>query len=229
MLAAYLAPLVLAAAPGPLTIDTLVQIRHPSAAAWSPDGTRVALVWEQSGVENVYVVPAEGGEPKPLTRYTDGLLGGMFWAPDGAQVYFERDGDLWRVPAVGGDAARAWPTPAGGGGMALAHDGRRVAFTRGGDLYVRDLQDGREVRLTETREEEGGAAWSPDDRRLAFSIATFTPHENVPDYAGAKIAFRSQKDFQVAVGVVAATGGAVTRIARGDGWHTAPRWLDRDH
>ncbi|HEY7410393.1 MAG TPA: S9 family peptidase, partial [Vicinamibacteria bacterium] len=42
-------------------------------------------------------------------------------------------------------------------------------------------------------------------------------------------AFRSQKDFQVAVGVVAATGGAVTRIARGDGWHTAPRWLDRDH
>jgi dipeptidyl aminopeptidase/acylaminoacyl peptidase len=225
-LPSLLAPLLLAA--GPLTIESLVAIRHPTSAAWSPDGTRVALVWEQSGVENVYVAPAEGGEPRPLTRHLSGLVPAMFWGADGAHVYFEREGDLWRVPAAGGDPARVWETREGESGVALAHDGRRVAFARGGDLYVRDLQDGREVRLTETKEAEGGPAWSPDDRRLAFEIATFTPHENVPDYAGGKIAFRSQKDYRSAVGIVAATGGPVTRVARGDGWHSTPRWLDRE-
>jgi hypothetical protein len=58
-LALLLAPALLAAPPGPLTIDTLVQIRHPTSPAWSPDGTRVALVWEQQASKNVYVVPAE--------------------------------------------------------------------------------------------------------------------------------------------------------------------------
>ncbi|HET9316473.1 MAG TPA: S9 family peptidase, partial [Vicinamibacteria bacterium] len=106
---------------------------------------------------------------------------------------------------------------------------KRVAFSRDGDLFVRDLEDGREVRLTETKDAESGAAWSPDDRWIAFEVATFTPGENSPAYAGSKIAFRSQKDFQAAVGVMAATGGPVTRIARGDGWHTTPRWLDRGH
>src|SRR5512144_689710 len=125
-LALLLAPALLAGPPGALTIDTLVQIRHPTAAAWSPDGTRVAIVWEQSGVENVYVVPADGGEPRALTRYTEGLLGGVFWAKDGAQIYFERDGDLWRVPPAGGEPARAWQTPAGESGVVLAHDGRPV-------------------------------------------------------------------------------------------------------
>ena len=29
----------------PLTIDALIDIRHPSAATWSPDGRAVAFLW----------------------------------------------------------------------------------------------------------------------------------------------------------------------------------------
>jgi hypothetical protein len=36
---------------GNLTIDSLIDIKHPSLPAWSPDATGMAFVWERAGVE----------------------------------------------------------------------------------------------------------------------------------------------------------------------------------
>jgi dipeptidyl aminopeptidase/acylaminoacyl peptidase len=82
---------------GALTIDALLDIRHPSKAAWSPDGQRIAFAWERSGTEDVYVVDAKAGEPRALTHHETGLVDGLTWRRDGAAVYFERVGDLWEV------------------------------------------------------------------------------------------------------------------------------------
>ena len=48
----------LAAAPagGPLTIEQLIDIRHPSNPIWSTDGKSVVFVWDRAGVASVYVV-----------------------------------------------------------------------------------------------------------------------------------------------------------------------------
>jgi dipeptidyl aminopeptidase/acylaminoacyl peptidase len=214
-------------APGALTLETLLAIRHPSRAVWSPDGQKVAFGWERAGVEDVYVVAAGGGAPIPLTRHVEGLVGGIFWSADGTAVFFERAGDLWRAAAAGdGPPAPVLSTPQAESDFALAHDGRRLAFSRDGDLYVRDLQDGRELRLTETQAAEAGPVWSPDGRSLAFLNVSSTPHEESPEWVGAKLAFRSQRGFALGVGVVPAGGGAVVSVAHGDGWHTAPRFVD---
>src|SRR5215471_18963614 len=95
-------PAVRAAAPPPdgaLTIEKLLEIRHPSGAAWSPDGKHVAFVWERAGVQNLFVsdIGAAGAAPKALTNYPAGDIGGHFWAADGNAVYFARQGELWRV------------------------------------------------------------------------------------------------------------------------------------
>jgi dipeptidyl aminopeptidase/acylaminoacyl peptidase len=218
--------LVLAMAGG-LTMDALLDVKHPSQAAWSPDGASVAFVWDRAGVQNVYAVGSRRGEPRALTAHTSGLVAGLFWAPDSRTVYFERDGDLWRVGADGAAAAaRVWTTPQGEGDVALSHDGMRVAFARDGDLWVRTLADGRETRLTRTPTDESGPAWSPDDRRLAFTVASWTPRQDVPDYVGGKIAFLYREGWTVHAGSVAVDGGPVVDLARTDGTETAPRWLD---
>jgi dipeptidyl aminopeptidase/acylaminoacyl peptidase len=229
LLAPSSAPVAAAAepAPGAFTLETLVAVRHPSRAVWSPDGQRLAFGWERSGVEDVYVVPAGGGAPAALTRHSEGLVGGISWTADGKAVLYEREGDLWRAPADGSAPPGALlATPEAESDFALAHDGRRLAFARDGDLYVRDLQDGREQRLTETPVAEAGPVWSPDDRSLAFVAISGTPHEESPDWVGAKLAFRSQRDFGLSVGVVPAAGGAVVSVAHGDGVHSSPRFLD---
>src|SRR5436309_4858274 len=110
--AALAAPPAAAPVRGRLTIDTLIDIKHPSQAAWSPDGEQVAFVWDRAGVQNVYVVGSRGGEPRALTSDASSLVAGLFWSADARTVYFERDGDLWRVAAAGAEAARrVWTTP----------------------------------------------------------------------------------------------------------------------
>jgi dipeptidyl aminopeptidase/acylaminoacyl peptidase len=216
--------------PGRLTLESLLDIRHPSQAVWSRDGRSVAFLWERSGVEDVYVVGAAAGAAVALTHHEAGLVDGLFWSHDGRLVYFERRGDLWQAPASGAEPARpVWTTAEGEGGMALSHDGSRVAFSRDGDLFVRRLADGRETRLTETPEGEGGPVWSPDDRRLAFASFSSTPLEESPEYSGAKIAFRSQQGFAAHASVVSVEGGAIVSLARSDGAETTPRWLDASH
>ena len=50
-----------AQAPAPkLTIDQLVQIKHPSGHQWSPDGSHVWFTWNDGGVNNVWAVAADG-------------------------------------------------------------------------------------------------------------------------------------------------------------------------
>ncbi|PYQ08873.1 MAG: hypothetical protein DMF82_00615, partial [Acidobacteria bacterium] len=225
--AALAAPPAAAPVRGRLTIDTLIDVKHPSQAAWSPDGEQVAFAWDRAGVQNVYVAGSRQGEPRALTSDASGLVAGLFWSRDSRAVYFERNGDLWRVAATGAEPAqRVWTTAEAEGDVALSHDGTRVAFARDGDLWVRALADGRETRLTQTPANESDPAWSPDDRRIAFSITTWTAKQDVPDYLGGKIAFLYREGYAVHVGTVPAEGGTVVNVARSEGTETAPRWLD---
>ena len=115
-----------------LTIDHLIDIRHPSDPVWSPDGTRVVFTWDRAGISNLYVADTTqpGSEPKPLTSFESGFPTGAFWSRDGQRVYFARSGDLWQVPAGGGTAAPIWTSPPPESGFAVAPDNTRTAFVR---------------------------------------------------------------------------------------------------
>ncbi len=124
-------------ASGRLTIDTLIDIKHPSSPVWSPDSRQVAFVWERAGVQNVWVADASTApaSPRALTRYDSGTLGGLFWSHDGRHLYYSRDGDLWTVDPDGAQPPHAvWPTPLHGGNVVVSPDGAAVAFVRGGDV-----------------------------------------------------------------------------------------------
>jgi DNA-binding winged helix-turn-helix (wHTH) protein/Tol biopolymer transport system component len=70
------------------------------AAAWSPDGARIALVGRMPGKrEKVYVMPSEGGSPEPLVA-DDVAQGIPSWSPDGMRLTF-------------GDVAERWGHPTG--------------------------------------------------------------------------------------------------------------------
>ena len=71
-----------------LTIDQLVDIKHPSDPVWSPDGTRVLFVWDRAGVSNLYVgdVAKPSTEPSALTSFASGSPAGAFWSRDSQRV-----------------------------------------------------------------------------------------------------------------------------------------------
>ncbi len=62
-----------------------------SGPSWSPDGATLAFVsargpdWDIEPVSDVYLVAAQGGEPRRLTR-GGGSIDGVSWSPDGARL-----------------------------------------------------------------------------------------------------------------------------------------------
>ena len=150
-------------------------------AVFSPDGSKVAFTrGTLAGVVNdLFVVPAAGGEAKRLT-FDNRPMYGMSWTADGHEIVFSsmRGGpaSLWRVPASGGN-----PRPvAGVGSQALlpsvAPEGNLLAYQQaiGRDNIVR-------INLRDEKRSEGPPAvvisakgtklrphFSPDGRRIAF-------------------------------------------------------------
>jgi tricorn protease len=77
---------------------------------FSPDGKMLAFSAEYSGNIDVYVVPAEGGEPKRLTWHPAAdLVQG--WTTDGKAVLFTSTRATWAPSA----APRFWTVPVEGG------------------------------------------------------------------------------------------------------------------
>ena len=117
-----------------LTIDQLVQIKHPSGHQWTPDGKHVWFTYDDGGVNNVWAVAADGSSPAvALTNYPDGQAGGGgFWSGDGKTFFFQRGGGLLAVPVSGGAPQVPWPSAARASGFTPSPDGTRVAFVVGG-------------------------------------------------------------------------------------------------
>src|SRR5262245_1849997 len=104
--------------------------------AISPDGKTLAFV-RMSGelVDDVYVMPAAGGEPTRLT-FDNATIHGLAWMPDGRSIVFSsgRSGGLnmlWRISSNGGK-----PEPLGVGGdqayfPAISDQGQHLAYVSG--------------------------------------------------------------------------------------------------
>ncbi|MGH9362558.1 MAG: alpha/beta fold hydrolase, partial [Thermoanaerobaculia bacterium] len=82
------APAQAAAAIPEYTIQQFLATTNMSGSSFSPDGTKVLVSSNQSGVFNAYAVPVDGGAPQPLTRSTaDAVLVRGFFPADERFAY----------------------------------------------------------------------------------------------------------------------------------------------
>src|SRR5438309_11283251 len=94
-------------------------------------------------------------------------------SPDGAESAFVSGGDVWTVPAGGGDARLLVSHPANESRPLYSPDGRHLAFnsarTGNGDIYVLTIETGDLKRLTFDDSNEQLDAWSADGRWIYFT------------------------------------------------------------
>jgi dipeptidyl aminopeptidase/acylaminoacyl peptidase len=129
---------------GNITIDRIAQIKYPSAPAWSPDGSKVAFLWDAWGKQDLFVV-TPGRPPVALTDFPvdphilTSDIGGFTWLSP-TEIVFSRDGALWTVSPTGADKPSRYP-----GGLAdaanftLSRDRKLIAFTRDGQIWMASL------------------------------------------------------------------------------------------
>jgi dipeptidyl aminopeptidase/acylaminoacyl peptidase len=226
------------AAKSPLTIEQLIDIRHPSTPMWSPDARHVVFVWDRAGVSKVYASDLSTAAPRELSD-AGASLGGAFWSKDGRALMVPKDGDLWRVPIDGSAAAAVWTTPQQELSIAPSPDVSRVAFVRpmnpntapspagtggrgrcaatgGSELWTRSFTDGREslvVRADDTM--MSSVSWSPDGQALVYTYGGSTiRHEQTPQYSGTKIIYTISENVPGKTMVVPAPSGAGAPLAQ---------------
>jgi len=165
---------------------------------FSPDGSTVAFISDRSGGDNIWTIPAQGGEPTQVSREDFRLVNNPVWSPDGrfiaARKHFVStrslgSGEIWLYHASGeGSGLQLNEKPNEQkdlGEPAFSPDGRHVYFsqdtTPGGTFqYGKNSAEGiysirridRETGEIETVIAGPGGAVrptpSPDGRYLAF-------------------------------------------------------------
>lgn len=93
-------------------------------------------------------------------------------SPDGKQIYFSYDGDIFRVPAEGGLAMRFISLGGNENNPKVSPDGKYVAFSSNiqgnGDVYVVPVEGGGVTRLTYHEGSDAPAGWSADSKQVYF-------------------------------------------------------------
>ena len=152
---------------------------------WSPDGRSLAFLRAPAGEvkpknederdrgiakAQLWVLPADGGEARQLTRARDGV-GEPEWSPDGAFIVYSaevgepddpeaEDASLHdrRVPAVR-TIDRLWNR----------FDGKGWIYERRSHLFRIAVGGGEPEQLTDGDWDDGSPAFSPDGRQIAFT------------------------------------------------------------
>jgi Tol biopolymer transport system component len=150
---------------------------------WSPDGQWLSFVAWDGDHEEVFIIPAVGGQPVNITNHGEVDLG-QSWSADSTHLAFEsfRDNN-WEIYSadisdpekihldrltnnLSNDHAAAW-----------SHDGQTIAFLSDREsgefnyaIWLMKPDGSNQARLTPAVDLLRPLSWSPDDKWLACLV-----------------------------------------------------------
>lgn len=152
----------------------------PEGAAWSPDGSKLAFLWNDEGTSfrDVWTWSAVDGARVRVTRHGSGQrdsqhagVGEVVWLADNRRLAYVLDGEAYVVDGVGEGTPLAG-NPGAVRDLSVSPATGWLAFVADGTLWVRDMRtaaapqrvcDPAGDRVFVERYE-----WSEDGRRIAF-------------------------------------------------------------
>lgn len=145
-------------------------------AVWSPDNRTIAYISDRTGETEIWLQPAEGGEPVQLTHDNDTYIRSLQWSPDSQSLlYTDRKNRLVRVEVATRTKKVLQQCPESEfRGVAISPDSRWLAYTKPAAnnmsvVYVYQVATGKEYPVTEKWYDSSSPVFSQDGKYLIFS------------------------------------------------------------
>lgn len=146
--------------------------QNERAPAWSPDGRTIAFS-SDAGDGGILLIPESGGSSTRLTSFGAGPA----FSPDGRLVAFHQNGDIYVIPANGGEPRAVVTGTSGAPHVVWSPDSRRILYwdRTQTDLFVALVENPEPERLhlVPLGDEVGGLSWSADGRWLVYARGPF--------------------------------------------------------
>ncbi len=169
---------------GPVRNLTNTPGAHEKWPRWSPDGSKVAFISDQSGEEEIWIAPQDGStKPEQITKGGSAMRYWPEWAPDGKRIAFgDKDGLLWMLTLADRKLTEIAHSRTG---TILDYKwsprGNHLAFSINNvngfaSLYIWSAAGSQTHKLTSEYFDSGNPAWDPDGNYLYFiSTHDFAP------------------------------------------------------
>jgi tricorn protease len=157
--------------------------------AYSPDGKWLSYISDQSGREELFVVPVDGSMPPQQITDIDALKFGYNWSPDSKDIAFAAsDNNLRKVTVANKQVVTLDTSKYGGfGNPVWSPDGKWIAYSkadisRNTDVYMISSsgQEKEAHKVTFDAYSDGNPHFAPDGRKLFFQRAEPTTGGNQP-------------------------------------------------
>jgi len=141
------------------------------SASYSPDGSAIAFVSTRDKNQEIYIMDADGSNPRRITN-TAGGEDTPRWTADGRQIVYASNAtgsyQVWIMNVDGTDAKRLTEGAAFNSQPTVSPDGKSIAFTSTRDgnyeIYVMDLSGANQRNVSKSPALEQMPVWFPDGK-----------------------------------------------------------------
>src|SRR5215510_3603661 len=188
-------------APSLLALACFLGLPAVGGAQVAPELAMVTNLCTASSCVTALVLPGGGTTGDPADKAPS-------WSPNGRQVAYERNGEIFVLAVADGSSSNITNTWANDTSPAWSPDGTKIAFASDRDgqaeLYLMNRDGSGVVRLTNNIGFTDQPAWSPDGGKIAFNCMVESGNGDIC--------------------VVNSDGTLFTRLTTDPGWDFAPAW-----